>query len=404
MAEKNTLFDKATQWVLNNLGMLFSILRWVKPNLVFKGQALITCFDDVQEVLSRNDVFHVPYAQKMGSITDGGNFFLGMQETPTYTRDVSNMRLAIRREDIPERITPYVKKACTEILAASGGQIDVVHDLTRVVATGLMGDYLGTPGWDQNEFTDAATVMFDYLFYPDNPEIEKKALAAAQQTRDYLDQTISKRKKNRGIRDDVLERCLSMQDAGLPGMSDLEIRNNLIGIIIGAIPTTSKCAADILNYLLDKSDLLVDAQQCAVQDDDQMMLQYVLETLRLNPFALGIQRVCAEDYVVARGTLRSTQIPKGTKVIAATQSAMMDCRKIKKPKQFRLDRPAYQYMHFGYSLHSCFGYYINIAQIPEIVKAVLMQKGLSRAPGTAGIIKSDGSGPFPVHMGVQFEV
>ena len=403
MAEKKTLAEKATQWFLDHLDQSLTVLRWVKPNLVFKRLALITRFDDVQEVLSRNDVFHVPYADKMDLITDGSNFFLGMQQTPTYTRDVSNMRLAIRREDIPQRVTPYVERTSASILAASGGKIDVVHDLTRVVATGLVGDYFGTPGWDQNEFTDAATVMFGFLFYPDDPLLKKDALAAAENTRTYLDQTIAERKSNRGVHDDVLERCLSMQDAALPGMSDVEIRNNLIGLIIGAIPTTSKCAAVVLNFLLDHPQLLADAQRSARQDDDPVMSQYVLEALRLNPFALGIQRICSEDYVVARGSLRFAKIPKGTRVMAATQSAMMDCRKIKKPKEFRLDRPAWQYMHFGYSLHTCFGQYINMAQIPAIVKAVLKQEGLRRSAGDVGIMTSDGPGAFPVHLELEFD-
>ena len=52
-------------------------------------------------------------------------------------------------------------------------------------------------------------------------------------------------------------------------------------------------------------------------------------SLRLSPFAAGIQRICAEDYVVAKDMI--DQNPKGTVVLAATQSAMMDHRKIGSP-------------------------------------------------------------------------
>ena len=275
--------------------------------------------------------------------------------------------------------------------------MDVVQQLTRVVPTRLIGEYFGTPGWNETEFTDAATIMFQYLFYPDDPEVEEKALKAAEQTRSYLDQAIAERKANPVDKDDVLGRCLKLQQAGMPGMSDIDIRNNLIGLIIGAIPTTSKCAAVTLNHLFDNPELLVEAQQAARADEDEKLAQYVLESLRLNPFAAGIQRVCAEDYVVAKGTLRSTTIPKGTRVLAATQSAMKDGRKIKKPKEFRLDRPAYSYMHFGFGLHTCFGQYINMTQIPGIVKAVLKQNTLRRA---ADMVVEE---PFPVSLEIEYD-
>ncbi len=397
MANSKAKGGKLVELVFKNLGLVFSILRWIKPNVVFKGNALITRYEDVTEVLERDWVFQVPYAEKMHKVTNGSNFFLGMQDTERYTLDVSNMRLTARREDISEIITPFVDKTSMDIIAASNGKMDVVQDLSRVVPTRLIGEYFGTPGWDQNEFTDAATNMFQYLFYPDDPEVEKKALDAAEKTRNYLDQAIAERKANRIQRDDVLERCLKLQDVGMPGMTDQDIRNNFIGLIIGAIPTTSKCVAVTLNHLFNHPELLVEAQQAARVDDDQKMVQFMQESLRLNAFAAGIQRVCAEDYVVAKGTLRSTKIPKGTVVLAATQSAMMDWRKIKKPKEFRLDRPAYSYMHFGYGLHTCFGQYINLAQIPAIVKAVLKQEGLRRV-ADMNVVE-----PFPVNLAIEFD-
>lgn len=397
MADSKAAGGKLVELVFKNLGLVFSILRCVKPNVVFKGNALITRYEDVTEVLERDWVFQVPYAEKMHKVTNGSNFFLGMQDTERYTLDVSNMRLTARREDISEIITPFVDKTSMDIISASNGKMDVVQDLSRVVPTRLIGEYFGTPGWNETEFTDAATNMFQYLFYPDDPEVEKKALDGAEKTRNYLDQAIAERKANRIQRDDVLERCLKLQDAGMPGMGDQDIRNNFIGLIIGAIPTTSKCVAVTLNHLFNHPELLVEAQQAARVDDDNKMIQFMQESLRLNAFAAGIQRICAEDYVVAKGTLRSTKIPKGTVVLAATQSAMMDWRKIKKPKEFRLDRPAYSYMHFGYGLHTCFGQYINLAQIPAIIKAVLKQEGLRRV-ADMNVVE-----PFPVNLKIEFD-
>lgn len=399
---QNSFADKIKAWAFNNLDLIFRILRWVKPILVFKNFAVVTRFQHVQEVLSNDVAFQVTYKEKMEKITAGENFFLGMQNTPRYTRDVSNMRLTARREDIEGRISPFVDDCAEKIMASMVGRVDVPPELSKVVATRLVGDYFGTPGWDEAEFADAASSMFQYLFYPDDPDVEKAALAAAAKCREYLDDTIAQRKLSRGQRDDVLERCLQLQEAKLPGMSDLDIRNNFIGLIIGAIPTTAKCVVLVLDYLLSQPNLLAQAQLAAQADDNEVLTKYMLEALRFNSFAAGIQRVAAEDYVVGRGTLRATKIPKGAKVLACTQSAMMDCLQLKSPSQFRLDRPDYQYMHFGFALHTCFGQYINLAQIPRICKAVLKRKGLRRAPGPEGIMQS--VGPFPVHLVVEFDV
>jgi len=57
-------------------------------------------------------------------------------------------------------------------------------------------------------------------------------------------------------------------------------------------------------------------------------------------------------------------------------------------------------MHFGYALHTCFGYYINLVHIRRLVKAVLKRDGLRRAAGPERQMQS--VGPFPVHMRLEF--
>jgi len=172
-----SITTKIQAWLLANLNLVFSILRWVKPIAVYKNAALVTRFDHVQEVLSHDDIFHVTYKEKMEKVTSGENFFLGMQNTPIYTRDVSNMRLAVRRTDLPEIITPFVDNCAEKIMASAQGRIDVPAELSRVVPTRLVGHYFGTPGWDEEEFANAATSMFQYLFYPDDPEVEKNRIS-----------------------------------------------------------------------------------------------------------------------------------------------------------------------------------------------------------------------------------
>jgi cytochrome P450 len=360
---------------------------------------LVTRFNDVQEVLARDEVFQVTYGQKMMKVTGGENFFLGMQNSPEYTRDVSHMRSVVRREDIPGRIGPFVQKTATDLVAAAGKQLDVVTQLSQTVPTRWVADYFGCPPPSEEKLEAWTAIIFQYLFTDQNndPKVDQAAIQASGEMCNWLDQTIAARKASGAAKDDVLGRCLILQNAGLPAMDDISIRNNLLGLLVGAIPTTSKCCAQALDQLLQRPEQLQAAQAAALADDDALLAKYVFEALRFNPNNPGLFRLAAQDYPLAKGSLHGTTIPKGTSVIAATQSAMFDDIVVNQPNDFRIDRPDYLSMHFGFGLHACFGQYVNRVQIPGILKGVLKRPGLRRA----GELKYEG--PYPSSLLVSFD-
>jgi cytochrome P450 len=378
---------------------IFAILRRIKPIVLIKNFALVTRFEDVQEVLARDDVFLVTYGEKMRVVTGGENFFLGMQNSAEYTRDVSHMRSVVRREDIPGRIAPFVQKTASDLVAAAGSQLDVVKQLSKAVPARWIADYFGCPPPSDQQLEGWGSVIFQYLFTDLNndPNVAQAAGKAAAEVRHWLDETIAARKATGAVKDDVLGRCLLLQRAGLPAMDDVSIRNNLLGLLVGAIPTTSKCCAQALDQLFARPEQLKGAQAAARADDDALLGKYVFEALRFNPNNPGLFRVAAEDSRLAKGSLHATTIPKGTSVIAATQSAMFDERIVDQPNEFLIDRPEYLNMHFGYGLHTCFGQYVNRVQIPGILKPLLKRPGLRRA----GELQYEG--PFPSSLRVSLD-
>jgi cytochrome P450 len=250
---------------------------------------------------------------------------------------------------------------------------------------------------------DWATLLFRYLFadLQADPALDRDALAAAFQACAAIDAAIAKRKASGGVKDDVLGRCLTMQAAGLPGMDDLGIRNNFIGLFIGAIPTLSKAAVQALDQLLDRPEALTSAQQAARNGDDALFAAHVFEAFRFNPINVLMLRRASRDTKIAAGSLRARRIPKDTMVMAATLSAMFDPLKIDSPESFRTDRSWGDYIHWGYGLHGCFGAHINRAVVPAILKPLVLKSGLRRAPGEAGQIDSGGTG-FPKHFVVEW--
>jgi cytochrome P450 len=390
------------------------LLRAFLPNLVLSkqlvtaypntGTAIVTRHQDVVEVLDRNADFEVVYEPKMRAITGGENFFLGMQDTALYERDVSNLRLAMRRDDVAAIVEPAARRLAEQLVAKQTNRIDVPKDLSLLVPTAIVTEYFGITGAENNDLIDWASLMFWYLFIDlaGDPAIASKALDAAASCRSAIDAAIVSRKATGVAKDDVLGRCLVLQKANQSGMDDLGIRNNLIGLVIGAIPTISKACVQALDQLLDRPQALESAQAAARGSDNALLAAHVFEAFRFNPVNPVIYRRAACDATIAAGSLRARKIPKGTMVLASNLSAMFDPLKIEAPESFRIDRPWGEYMLWGYGMHTCFGAYINRAVMPAILKPLLAKPGLRRAAGNAGRIDAGGT-PFPQHFSVEWD-
>jgi cytochrome P450 len=397
-----------------SLRRAFALLRLFQPNLAIsksivaaypnRGTAFVTRRADVLEILSRDDDFEVVYAPRMEMLTGGENFFLGMQDIPRYTRDVSNMRLAMRRDDVPAIVVPFVAETAAALVAATPGEIDVPQMLTLPVAARLLDRYFGTAGPSEGEMVEWATTLFWYLFIDLKADLalDAKAKAIAASLRDWLDRRIAERKAGGATSDDVLGRCLAMQAGGLPGMTDRDIRNNLLGLMVGELPTTSAATNLALDELLDRPEALAGACAAARAGDDAALAAHIFEALRYRPLNPVIYRRAARDATVAEGRLRARFIPKGTMVMASNLSAMFDPLEIPDPNAFRLDRPWETYILWGYGLHACFGAHLNRAVLPALLKPLLAKTGLRRAPGAAGRIDNADT-PFPVHLHLAFD-
>lgn len=393
---------------------IFDVLRAFAPNLSLSrvfvasydnvGTAVVTRREDVLDVLSRDADFEVVYGTRMRKLTDGDNFFLGMQPGWDYVRDTSAMRLAARQTDVAETVLPRAVAQAGQIVAECGGRIDLPQALTLQVPWDMTEQYFGVGGPDAATMQGWTTTLFWYLFadLAADPDLEVKAMADAAALRDYLDGAIAARKASPTDRPDLLNRCLAMQSAGVPGMSDLGIRNNLLGILIGAIPTISKAACLALDELFRQRQGLRRAQAAARDGDDAALAACVWEALRFNPHNPVIYRRALRDTVIARSSLRQMRVRKGQMVFAATQSAMFDRMDIDHPKEFRTDRQFGDYIIWGTGMHTCFGAAINEAVIPAILKPLLVRQGLDRAVGPDGQLDTGGT-PFPQHFTVTFD-
>jgi cytochrome P450 len=199
----------------------------------------------------------------------------------------------------------------------------------------------------------------------------------------------------------VLGRLLSMQSNPQTAFTDEQIVTNIIGLVVGFIPTVATATTFAIDALFDRPQALAGAHAAAAAGDEDAVRAHMWEAMRLAPQGPGLLRRARTDFRVAEGTMHATKIPAGTITFAATQSAMLDGRVIADPEDFRTDRPARDYLHFGAGLHECFGRFANAMQIPLIAMALLRRGNLSRADGDAGRLTK--SGPYPASLTVTFD-
>jgi cytochrome P450 len=405
--------DKLAEEVANLFGQvadktaprLFAFMRKHKPIISTKDVTIVALAEDVKEVLGDPARFTAGlYGPKMEAVT--GPFILGVDDTPLYRHDHAAMDRAVRREDMAplgDAMLGYAR----ELVTAAGDEIDVVTQLADPALIRAIDDYFGTPGPDAETQARWARDIFWELFINVNnlAETRERALADAAKWRVHLDGLVDARKAamkaGEDVPDDVLTRLLRFQDEGEPNFFDISIRHNILGNIVGWIPTVSNSMARAVNVLLDREDELAGAQAAARAGDRELVGQYVWEALRFSPQNFALLRLVESDQVIAAGTDRETTVTAGSTIFAATLSAMHDERAISDPDEFKVDRPWSDYMLFGHGLHTCYGQQIVRNQLPAMMTALLEGPTIKRARGGDGKIQWEG--PFPSGLTVRFD-
>lgn len=403
-----SLKNRIINWLVSPgfLRPVFSLFRRVCPILVIGKRAVISRHADVVEVLSRDTDFTIAEVNQAHFAAIDGPFFLGMDRSAEYEREVGTMREVVRAADLA-RIQQFVAENARALVEAArpSGRIDVVNGLARVVPIRLVESYFGIPAPDDPTMMRWMRATFYDLFgnLTNDARVHDEAVRASEELHRHADTVIARRQSQLGQPnqpDDVLGRLLALQDESHPWIDNNFIRRNLRGLIIGAVDTTSKCVTLAIDELLRRPAELAKARQAALADDFDTVRAYAYEALRFNPHNPGQLRYCPQEKELAKGTARARHIPAGTTLLVATLSAMFDSDCFAQPERFRIDRGV-EYLHFGYGLHRCFGYFINGVQIPTLLAALLRLTNLRRAAGGRGRISYDG--PFPDRLILEFD-
>lgn len=402
-------------------------LRWITPVICVPGVAggrMMLRYDDVRDVLSHDREFPVPWGAKMVEVTGGAqaggrNFVLGMARDDAYRLSYEQLAEAFPLADVKNHVIELSRKAAEKIVAEVGQKVnpefDAVEELIAAVPTELCESYYGIRIGDEDEkkdrekkrlFAKWTLAVSSYLFGPpfDRPagapsESAKLAQAAAACLREVIRGSIkaAKEGQRKGV---VLPRLIDMQRADARITDDV-IHAQLFGMVLGFIPTDVLAGGNMLETLLRKPDFQRRSRAAAIAGDDELLWRCLRETLRFRNINPGPWRVVwGAGHTLNRGSSGEVRFKPGMPVLASTQAAMFDPRRVKHPHSFDPDRPDEDYLAFGVGQHWCLGAYIAIAQITQTFKPLLKQEGLAALEGRRGRMQR--FTVFPLHLHVRF--
>ena len=387
------------EWVALRPLELFAELRAKRPIFETPGPLVVTRYHDVIEVIDLDEIFSVEsYGIGLRRNNEGPNFLLGMDNGPEFEKELAIGRLAIRRDDLPyiRRIVQGIAESLLE-RARPAGQLEVANQYARLAPTLMVAEYFGVPGPDPETLTSWVQLMLRDIFmnFAGDPAVTATGLDASRHFRNYVDELVARIKAERAAgapeKDDVLGRLITMQCAPTTSLTDSRIRDQLVGYVCGVIENTTSAVVNVIDWLFDHPEQMQGATAAACANDNDLLLRYVLETLRFHSPVSMMARLSVREHTLAKGTPRATVIPPNKLIFAANGSAMMDETELDNPEEFRLDRPPHHYLHFGWGLHQCLGKYISQVQVVELVKGLLCLDGLHRAEGPQGALQYDGA-------------
>jgi cytochrome P450 len=330
-----------------------AVLRFAKPRLHLK-QNLIKCYEgegsllvtraaDFHAVIERQAEFHVVYGPRMRMLTGGRDFFLGLQDGPDYRRDTDAMRAIVK----PDDLVPVLAMARAEAAdALKGREVDLPPALSARIPALMVQQYFGVEMEIEQLIADA-TVMFHFLFsdLDADPKVSAAAMAAKDRVNAAIDASAASARPGT-----LLARAVEAGQAGSTAFDADGIRANIIGILIGAIPTLSKASCLAVEELLRRPQALGQARAAAEAGDEARVADHLWEALRFNPVNPILYRRAAKDTNVG-----DTAVAANTMVLAANLSAMFDEAVVETPTRFIAGRPWGVYALWGEGLHCAGG-------------------------------------------------
>jgi cytochrome P450 len=178
-----------------------------------------------------------------------------------------------------------------------------------------------------------------------------------------------------GEREDILSLLLQARDEDGQAMTDGELRDELVSLLLAGHETTSTSTAWAIERLVRHPEAL--ARLVAEIDrgeDDEYMQAVIHETLRCRPVIPGVVRLLHEPLRVA-----GYDLPVGTRVVASIYLTNHNPRVYEEPDEFRPERflgaqpDTFAWIPFGGGIRRCIGASFAMLEMKTMLRTMLSE-------------------------------
>ena len=181
-------------------------------------------------------------------------------------------------------------------------------------------------------------------------------------------------------REDILSLLLQARDEQGRAMTDGELRDELVSLLLAGHETTATATAWAIERLVrhpDKLDRLVAEVDRASEDggsEDDYMQAVVHETLRVRPVVPGVVRRLAQPL-----RLGAHELPAGTRVMASIYLTNRNPRVYARPREFVPERflqnapDTFAWIPFGGGIRRCIGASFAMLEMKLMLRTMLRE-------------------------------
>ena len=210
----------------------------------------------------------------------------------------------------------------------------------------------------------------------------RRRLAAADA---LIYEEIDRRRAQADLEDrtDVLSLLLGARDEEGEAMSDPELRDELMTMLLAGHETTATGLAFAFDLLLRNPSPLARLRDELEGDDDAYLNAVVTESLRLRPVIDAAERTLTRPRRIG-----GWDLPAGIRVYPAGVVVQLREDIYPQASEFRPERfldegaPPYAWVPFGGGIRRCIGAALAQAEMAEVIRGVVTESS-SRRPGTS---------------------
>lgn len=236
-------------------------------------------------------------------------------------------------------------------------EFDFVARFSRPYPSLTIARVMGAPSTDApklHDWSEWIQRQFDPIALAD-PETLAEIQRKVGEFYDWVDPLIETRRGTPA--DDLITTLIRTEEEG-EKLSDPELRNLVLNILVGGVDTTQSQLSHAIRLLAGKPD----QWQALREDPDELVPRAVSEALRFEPITPFTARQLTEEV-----EYRGVTFPAGTVLVVCAFTGNRDPEAFENPREFDItvERGRTRPLTFGAGIHYCVGANLARAELEE---------------------------------------